>query len=384
MQTSGQVSHMQSSGSWAVPQKKPRALVLPQGASGSRKGGSLHRPRALIGPTLPVLAKRGGVSKATVQFNETSINCVQHGMQPQPIVEEERQAGDMQPQAHLEEECHSEKRQPQTPLEEECQAEDMPPQVMFEEARQIEDAMEIKAEGNGERVPAPSANAETSSIIKDWLIQGGRCGEIFVPTVSTIEPMEACMFTQDSLLEIVEARYRESQGATNDSSDEPSLASCSSGGREGQWVRNASWSHSRTMADNGFEPLRRTATPQKLRRGRTIDLEANLSACRKALEQLTLERNKHDQLIAESPDQQVGTHALLEKASSLSARLTDLAAESLECGCNRDVPGAMDVYEQTNAFLDALSDMLQSFAIASMQVEEEEEAVDADWQPQEL
>jgi hypothetical protein len=176
----------------------------------------------------------------------------------------------------------------------------------------------------------------------------------------------------------------EVQNASEDSSDEQSLASSSSGGKQdlskvkssdgftSSWLRNASWSHSQTMADNDFEQLRKTATPPRLRRERTTDLEDKLSACRKALEQLTLEHKEHDALAGQSPDQQVGTHPLLEKASSLSASLTDLAGESLECGCLRDVPGAMDVYEQANAYLDGVSDLLQSFTAASMQVEDDE------------
>jgi len=181
-----------------------------------------------------------------------------------------------------------------------------------------------------------------------------------------------------------------------DSSEEQSLASTSSSGKEdprtvknsdgfsSSWMRNVSWSHSQTMADNGFEPLKKMATTRRLRRGRTSDLEVSLSACRQALEQLKREHKEHHALTAQSPDQQVGEHPLLEKASSLSARLTDLAAESLECGCNRDVPGAMDVYEQANAYLDTVSDLLQSFTAASTPVKDEEETGDAAWPPLEV
>lgn len=164
----------------------------------------------------------------------------------------------------------------------------------------------------------------------------------------------------------------EVQGATNDSSDEQSGGEedlpmvKNSDGFLSSWTEKASWSHSQMMADHGFEPLwkTKTATTRGLRSGCTADLEVELFVCQRALEQLTLEHNKHDALTAQSPDQQVGEHPLLEKASSLCARLTDLGAESLLCSSDRDVPGAMDVYEQANALLDAVSDLLQSFTAA--------------------
>jgi len=218
------------------------------------------------------------------------------------------------------------------------------------------------------------------------------CGER-MPTMSTVELTNAYVLTQDSMPEIVEVQYEKVQGSTEDSLEEVSPVSSSSEGKRVSackdlpnglslsWIRNASWSHSQVMAANSFEPLRKTVTPQRLRRGRTTDLEVNLLSCQQQLEQLKLEHKEHDVLTAQTPDQQVGMHPLLERASSLSARLTDLAAEALECGCNRDVPGAMDVYEQTNASLDTVSDLLQTFTAASAQLDEEEETGDAAWPP---
>jgi hypothetical protein len=344
---------------------------------------------------LPVLGHRDEVLKAMEQLSKGPINRVQQDMQTQ--TEEESKAEDMQAQALLEEECQSKEKQPRVPSEEEEEEEEV--------------RLTSEAEDSEERVPAPTTTDETSAVGKDLLIQRQHRAEVIpacvaaedtptisptefteaedceesvpafaaISTASTCELTEGYALTHDSMPVIVKV-----QGAAEDSSDEQSLASSSSGGKEDlpaaengsgfslNFLRNASWSYSQTVADNGFEPLRKTATPRRLRRGRTADLEVNLSACRKALEQLTLERNEHDALTAQSPDQQAGTHPLLEKASSLSARLTDLAAESLECGCHRDVPGAMDVYEQANAYLDAVSDLLQSFTAASLQVEDDE------------
>jgi len=355
--------------------------------------------------------------------------CQAERQQPQAPLEEEHQRDDGQPQTLVVEECQAEGQQPQSPLEEEHQRGDRQPQAPLEAECQTGDATEIcRAEDTAERVPAPTAADDKSKINRVWLIQTEDCGESVpavivaedmpaisttefieaedcgicapvhvaieeTPTMSTVGLTEAYVPTQDSMPEIVEVPYEEAQGASNDSSEVQSLASSSSegkdnlatvknsGGFSSNWMRNASWSHSQAMADNGFEPLRKTVTPQRMRRGRTADLEVKLSMCRKALEQLMLERREHDALTSWSPDQQAGTHPLLERASSLSACLADLAGESLECGCDRDVPGAMDVYEQVNALLDEASDLLQSFTAASAQLDDEEETGDAAWPP---
>mmetsp|Transcript_110963 Transcript_110963/g.312847 ORF Transcript_110963/g.312847 Transcript_110963/m.312847 type:complete len:229 (+) Transcript_110963:165-851(+) len=43
----------------------------------------------------------------------------------------------------------------------------------------------------------------------------------------------------------------------------------------------------------------------------------------------------------------------------LCSRLESLAADAFQCGCQRNVPGAMDVFEQALVELDSVSDMLQ-------------------------
>mmetsp|Transcript_86938 Transcript_86938/g.172585 ORF Transcript_86938/g.172585 Transcript_86938/m.172585 type:complete len:555 (+) Transcript_86938:42-1706(+) len=293
---------------------------------GSSRGGSLRFTNAATSPSLPALAKRDKVSKAPEQFHKELIN--------------EESIESIQQVAVLK---------------------------LIAEAGDTEDTEKT--------APAPSETDDEVAVSMDGLSQA------HIPT-------------QDSMPEIVEMQYSlEAQGAAKDSSEESSLTSNSSGGKDlpkfdsngvssrltSTFERNASWSHSRAMAAYSFDPLRKTATPRRLRRGRTTDLEVNMSGCRKALEQLKHERKEHDALMAQSPDQQVGTHPLLDKASSLGARLTDLAAEALECGCDRDVPGAMDVYEQANASLDALSDLLRSFTAASTAMEDEEETGGAAW-----
>jgi len=308
---------------------------------------------------------------------------------------------------------------------EDC-GESVPSQKAAEDMPVIRATELTEAEDCGERVPAATASHEKSAVSRDGLVQTQDCGESVpaqiavedMPTISTTELTEAedsaeripaiadcdqnSAVTMDGLIQMEDCRESvpaqiAAEGMTTSSTTEltesddceenaeayvltkdslPELVEVDSSKEQSSWMRNVSWSHSEMMADNGFEPLRKMATTRGLRRGRTADLEVNLSACRTTLEQLKRQCKEHDALTAQSPVQQVGEHPLLEKASSLSERLTDLAAESLECGCNRDVPGAMDVYEQANAYLDAVSDLLQSFTAASYKSES-----DASWPP---
>jgi len=390
-----------------------------------------------------MLARRDKVSEATAQLNGGSINSVQQDMQPQTLVEEESQAEDMQTRALLEAECQSEDTQPQVSLEEDCQtgdateiaeaqdcAEQVPVPTAIDETLVVSKDVLIQTQVCGESVSAqlpaedmpristtkltvPATIYEQIAVSQDGLIRAQDCGESVssqitpedmaristtevteaedcgervpapaaIPTVSTVELSAAYVLTCDSMPEFVEVDSSKEQSLSSNSSsakkDLPTVKN--SDGFLSSWMRNASWSHSQPMADNGFEPFNRMTSTRGVRRGRTADLEGSLSACRRTLEQLKRERAEQDALIAQLPHGQVGDHPLLEKAASLSARLTDLAAESLECGCNRDVPGAMDVYEQANAYLDAVSDLLQSFTVASTRYESE--TSDAAWPP---
>jgi len=389
-----QASHSQTSGSWA-PEQQTASAVLP--STPEKQPQTLVRlsraTRAASSPLLPVLAQRDKVSKAPEQLKEGSIN-------EESIINVQQDTGKGAPvPADTDEKVGFCKAGL-------IQAEDcgghVPAVMPITSTTKL-----TEAEDCGDGVPALAAVEEsptsstvelTKAVIKTHSAEAEDSGEQ-TPKRSSTDLTEAFVLTQDSMPVFVEVRHEKAQGATKDSSEAVSLCSSSSGGKRvsackdlpefnncdgvsTNWFRNSSWSHSQVMAANVFEPLRKTGTPQKLRRGRTTDLEVNLSACKKQLEQLRLERKEHDALTAQSPDQQVGTHPLLDKASSLSARLTDLAAEALECGCNRDVPGAMDVYEEANASLDTVSDLLQSFTAASMHLdEEEEETGDAAWPP---
>jgi len=46
----------------------------------------------------------------------------------------------------------------------------------------------------------------------------------------------------------------------------------------------------------------------------------------------------------------------------LGRRLQEVAATALECGCSRQVPGAMDVFEQANAMVERVGHLLQHCA----------------------
>lgn len=50
----------------------------------------------------------------------------------------------------------------------------------------------------------------------------------------------------------------------------------------------------------------------------------------------------------------------------LGCRLEDIAAEALQCSCSREVPGAMDIFEQANCALDNLARAIEGCRDASM------------------
>lgn len=79
-------------------------------------------------------------------------------------------------------------------------------------------------------------------------------------------------------------------------------------------------------------------------------LEQTLRLCKKGLERA--EQDAVSVGAAGSCD----ANALTE----LSQKLEDLAVESFQCGCSRDVPGAMDVFEETQELLSRLGDLLSA------------------------
>jgi hypothetical protein len=93
----------------------------------------------------------------------------------------------------------------------------------------------------------------------------------------------------------------------------------------------------------------RSLTPPHLQRDKSFNLEAYLEDCQNELAEL--QRNY------ESEDNH-GQHSLFERVENLSWRLVDLSAKALECSCHRNVPGSMDVYEETNAALDSAATLL--------------------------
>lgn len=79
-------------------------------------------------------------------------------------------------------------------------------------------------------------------------------------------------------------------------------------------------------------------------------LEQTLRLCKKGLERA--EQDAVSVGAAGSCD----ANALTE----LSQNLEDLAVESFQCGCSRDVPGAMDVFEETQELLSRMGDLLSA------------------------
>mmetsp|Transcript_38029 Transcript_38029/g.75397 ORF Transcript_38029/g.75397 Transcript_38029/m.75397 type:complete len:235 (-) Transcript_38029:96-800(-) len=129
--------------------------------------------------------------------------------------------------------------------------------------------------------------------------------------------------------------------------------------------RTASWSHTNVpyLSESRLcKPMERSLTPKRLRREQLFNLEASLANCTNELEELQM---KYEGGGADD------MKPLFVRALDLSWRLVDLSAEALECSCSRNVPGSMDVYEQTGAAMDSIAVLLCS--LASLGVDQEED-----------
>lgn len=80
-------------------------------------------------------------------------------------------------------------------------------------------------------------------------------------------------------------------------------------------------------------------------------LEQTLRRCKKGLE-----RAEQGAVSAVGAAGSCDADALTE----LSQTLEDLAVESFQCGCSREVPGAMDVFEETQELLSRMGDLLSA------------------------
>jgi len=99
------------------------------------------------------------------------------------------------------------------------------------------------------------------------------------------------------------------------------------------------------------KPMVRSLTPPHLLRDKSSSLEARLANCQNELAELQRKYEIQGSLCQRS---------LLEGAENLSWRLVDLSAQALEHSCHRNVPGSMDVYEETNSALDRVATLLCS------------------------
>lgn len=114
----------------------------------------------------------------------------------------------------------------------------------------------------------------------------------------------------------------------------------------------SSWSHPVDIDPSEplvCKPMVRSLTPPHLKRDKSFSLEAYLEDCQNEL--ADLQRNYKSQ-------GSHGLHSLFERVENLSWRLVDLSGKALECSCHRNVPGSMDVYEETNAALDSAATLL--------------------------
>eukprot|EP00927_Polykrikos_kofoidii_P001879 TRINITY_DN10732_c0_g2_i1.p1 TRINITY_DN10732_c0_g2~~TRINITY_DN10732_c0_g2_i1.p1 ORF type:complete len:862 (-),score=153.47 TRINITY_DN10732_c0_g2_i1:79-2664(-) len=91
---------------------------------------------------------------------------------------------------------------------------------------------------------------------------------------------------------------------------------------------------------------------------KTIEqLDAELADCERSLSRLQTLLLESNDGTSNLPS---GRRALRAECLSLSLRLEALTADALECGCRRDVPGAMDVFEHATDAIDRVVTIMQS------------------------
>mmetsp|Transcript_84373 Transcript_84373/g.273165 ORF Transcript_84373/g.273165 Transcript_84373/m.273165 type:complete len:795 (-) Transcript_84373:260-2644(-) len=74
-----------------------------------------------------------------------------------------------------------------------------------------------------------------------------------------------------------------------------------------------------------------------------------------------------------------GVQAWRADCRELVRRLEDLAADALECSCNRDTIGAMDVFEQANAAMDLMAGLLRRCSDAEVEASAPEGCDPVEW-----
>mmetsp|Transcript_68873 Transcript_68873/g.211220 ORF Transcript_68873/g.211220 Transcript_68873/m.211220 type:complete len:251 (-) Transcript_68873:62-814(-) len=102
---------------------------------------------------------------------------------------------------------------------------------------------------------------------------------------------------------------------------------------------------------------RERSAPCQVRKGAALRLEEDVLGCEHQLQKL--EENSHAQGQPAS-----ACDNMRESSFVLFDKLEQLAADLLECSCHRDVPGAMEMFEQVNGQLDRVGSLLQQFHVA--------------------
>lgn len=138
--------------------------------------------------------------------------------------------------------------------------------------------------------------------------------------------------------------------------------------------RHRSWTAQSTESDDGrgrTSPIRSSlargtqatsvvissAELSARRKGR--ELEVSATGCEQRL--VSLEARLAGLQKYPNPEEAAAGAALLSAdCHALTKRLQQLVADALECGCDRSVPGAMDVFEQGNGLIERLTMVLSS------------------------
>jgi len=117
-----------------------------------------------------------------------------------------------------------------------------------------------------------------------------------------------------------------------------------------EWCRQELQALSTGSLQLGFAPQKQQPTPRLLRRG--------VTAPPQFLDALLVEQTKHDPQWACATPSEPETPPGMRRVHRLSSELEVLAAEALQCSCDRNVPGAMDIFVQATLSLERLGALI--------------------------
>jgi len=237
---------------------------------------------------------------------------------------------------------------------------------------------------------SPSTRADDSSLTPD------SPDSSVVPALLTSasdDSTQTCAPRRDSRpLEAGQTRWyvRSCSEEAADSSVQPAVETCASGDStqtcaprhdSGPLWADRTCCYVRSCSEEAAESQRKprhSIAPLTLRKDKSASLEARLCDCAEELDRLKEARLRATQASgdptaagppggpgeAERPTCQAA--AIAESAHALSRRLEALIGDALQCSCDRNVPGAMEVFKEATASMEVVAEVLNDVELLNM------------------